>query len=65
MTSTTERTRKKDITIIAVVHDDVPESTRKTIYADYFHPLVSELESFTDRKINVDRKSTRLNSSHT
>jgi hypothetical protein len=53
MTSTTERTRKKDITIVAVVHDDVPESTRKTIYADYFHPLVSELESFTDRKINV------------
>ena len=45
--------RKNAIIIIAVIHDDVPESTRKTIYADHFHPLVSELESFTERKVNV------------
>jgi hypothetical protein len=45
--------QKKDITIIAVVHNDVPDSTRKTMYADYFHPLVSELESFIERKVNV------------
>lgn len=48
----TEHTKKSFI-IIAVVHNDVPESTRKTIYADYFHPVVSELESFTGRKVNV------------
>lgn len=50
--STTEHT-KKSLIIIAVVHNDVPESTRKTIYADYFYPVVSELESFTGRKVNV------------
>lgn len=44
---------KKSITIFAVLHDDLPESTRKTIYADYFYPLVNELESFTNRKFNV------------
>lgn len=53
MTSTVKQTQKKDITIIAVVHDDVPQLTRKTIYADYFEPLVKELESFAERKVNV------------
>lgn len=53
MTSITKQTHKSSITIIAVVHDDVPKSTAKTIYADYFRPLVSELESFTERKVNV------------
>ena len=53
MTSTVEQTQKKDIIIIAVIHDDVPESSRKTIYAEYFYPLVRELESFTERKINI------------
>jgi hypothetical protein len=54
MTTTIESSQeKKIITIFAVLHDDVPESTRKTIYANYFYPFVSELESFTDRKVNV------------
>jgi hypothetical protein len=53
MTSTFKQLKKNDINIIAVVHDDVPELTRKTIYADYFEPLVRELESFTERKVNV------------
>lgn len=44
---------KKDINIIAVVHNDVPDSTRKTIYENYFHPLVTHLESFIDRKVNI------------
>ena len=53
MTLNIEQTQKKPITIIAVIHDAVPESTTKTIYADYFQPLVNELESFTERTINV------------
>ncbi|HCS41780.1 MAG TPA: hypothetical protein DIW52_02985 [Pseudomonas sp.] len=53
MTSTVEHQQKKPIMIIAVIHDDVPESTRKTIYADYFQPLVKELASFTERKVDV------------
>lgn len=53
MPSTTEQTQKNDIIIIAVIHDDVPAPARKTIYADHFQPLVSELESFTERKVNV------------
>jgi len=44
---------KNAITIFAIVHDDVPKSTSKTIYADYFQPLVRELESFTERKVHV------------
>ncbi|WP_205548262.1 hypothetical protein [Pseudomonas carnis] len=53
MTKTVERTQKKDITIIAAIHDDVTQTKRKTIYADYFHAVVKELESFAERKINV------------
>jgi len=53
MTQTIESTSKKDITIIAVIHNDVAQSKRKTIYADYFHAVVKELESFAERKINV------------
>lgn len=53
MTKTVERTQKKDITIIAAIHDDVPQTKRETIYADYFHAIVKELESFAERKINV------------
>ncbi|MBD8096830.1 hypothetical protein IFR08_20085 [Pseudomonas fluorescens] len=53
MTSTTEGTPNKHITIIAVLHDDVTPAKRKTIYADFFHALVKELESFAERKINV------------
>ncbi|MGV8889028.1 MAG: hypothetical protein ACOH2P_13525 [Pseudomonas sp.] len=53
MISTTEQKHKNSITIIAVVHDDVPISTANTIYADHFRPLVRELESFTERKVNV------------
>ncbi|MDQ0123779.1 hypothetical protein J2W17_002726 [Pseudomonas lini] len=48
-----EQTQKKDLIIIAVIHSDVPESTRKTIYADYFRPFVTELESFIERKVCV------------
>lgn len=29
------------------------QTKRKTIYADYFHAVVKELESFAERKINV------------
>jgi hypothetical protein len=53
MTSTIDRKQKKPIMIIAVIHDDVPESTRKTIYEDHFAPLIKELESFTERKADV------------
>ncbi|MHC8347882.1 hypothetical protein ACYZT7_00520 [Pseudomonas sp. RT4P38] len=53
MTSTIEKKHENSITIIAVIHDDVPKSTATTIYADHFRPLVSELESFTERKVNV------------
>ncbi|AUZ48896.1 reprolysin-like metallopeptidase [Pseudomonas orientalis] len=53
MTQTIEGTSKKDVTIIAVIHDDVAQPKRKTIYADYFHAVVKELESFAERKINV------------
>ena len=53
MTKTVERTQKKDITIIAAIHDDVTQTKRETIYADYFHAVVKELESFAERKINV------------
>ncbi|VVP16067.1 hypothetical protein PS874_03452 [Pseudomonas fluorescens] len=53
MTLSNEQNKKAPINIIAVIHSDVPETTRKTIYADHFYPLVSELESFTERKVNV------------
>ncbi|WP_347902786.1 hypothetical protein [Pseudomonas purpurea] len=53
MTPNIEQPQKNAINIVAIVHDDVPEATRKTIYADHFQPLVKELESFTDRKVNV------------
>jgi len=53
MTSTSEQQRKNDIIIFAIIHDDVPPSALKTIYADHFHPLVTELESFTERKVKV------------
>lgn len=53
MSSTTQGTPKNAINVIAVVHDDVPGSARKTIYADHFHPLVSELKSFTGRQVHV------------
>jgi len=44
---------KRDINIFAIVHDDLPASAIKNIYADHFHPFVQELESFIDRKFNV------------
>ncbi|WP_236179809.1 MULTISPECIES: hypothetical protein [Pseudomonas] len=44
---------KRNINIFAIVHDDLPASTMKTIYADHFHPFVQELESFIDRKFNA------------
>ncbi|VVP45490.1 hypothetical protein PS903_04991 [Pseudomonas fluorescens] len=53
MTSTTEQIQKKPLTIIAVIHDDLPESTRKTLYADHFRHIVTELESFIERKVYV------------
>ncbi|WP_219337454.1 reprolysin-like metallopeptidase [Pseudomonas sp. Xaverov 259] len=53
MTQTIEDLPKKDITIIAVIHNDVAQSKRETIYADYFHAVVNELESFAERKIHV------------
>ena len=53
MTLSNKQNKKAPINIIAVIHSDVPETTRKTIYADHFYPLVSELESFTERKVNV------------
>ena len=53
MTLNNEQERKEPINIIAVIHGDVPEATSKTIYADHFQPLVSELESFTERKVNI------------
>lgn len=53
MTSINEQTAKKAITIVAVVHEDVPSSTSETLYADHFRPLVVELESFTERKVHV------------
>jgi hypothetical protein len=52
MTNTIEQ-KKKPIIIIAIIHDDVTASARKTIYADYFHPFITELESFTGRKFHV------------
>lgn len=53
MSSTINPAQKNSITIIAVVHNDVPKSKRETIYADHFYPLVKELESFTERKVHV------------
>ena len=53
MTLNNENERKQPIDVIAVIHNDLPESTRKTIYADHFQPLVSELESFTERNVNI------------
>ena len=53
MTLTTDPSQKKDLTIFAIVHEDVPDSTKATMYADHFQPFVKELESFTDLKVNV------------
>lgn len=53
MSPTADSNKKKPITIFVVIHDDVPESTRKNLHADYFQPLISELESFTERKVYV------------
>ncbi|WP_223480107.1 MULTISPECIES: zinc-dependent metalloprotease [unclassified Pseudomonas] len=53
MSSTINPTQKNSITIIAVVHNDVPKSKRETIYADHFYPLVKELQNFTERKVHV------------
>lgn len=53
MTSAIQSTPKKALIIIAVIHDDVPPATRNTLYADYFRPLVKELESFTERRFHV------------
>jgi hypothetical protein len=53
MNPTSVPTEKKAITIFAIIHDDVPESTRKNLYADYFQPLITELQSFIERKVHV------------
>lgn len=53
MSQTTEHQNKNAITIFAIIHDDVPESKSKTIYADHFRPFLKELESFIDRKVHV------------
>lgn len=45
--------KQKTITIYAAIHRDVPESVKASIYVDHFRPFVQELESFTDRKVNV------------
>lgn len=63
MTLSEDQKTKNAITLIAVVHNDVPASIRKTLYADYFHPVVSELESFIERKVNVVFASTEPQSS--
>ncbi|WP_311884427.1 MULTISPECIES: reprolysin-like metallopeptidase [unclassified Pseudomonas] len=62
MTSLQE-TQKKDIRIVAILHNDIPQSKRKTLYADYFQPLVKELESFTGRKVDVIFKTGEPHSS--
>lgn len=46
-------TEKKAITIFVIIHDDVPESTRKNLYADHFQPFTTELQSFIERKVHV------------
>ncbi|RON18706.1 hypothetical protein [Pseudomonas frederiksbergensis] len=53
MTPTTKSSQKKDLTVFAIIHEDVPASTKATIYADHFRPFVNELESFTDLKVNI------------
>ena len=52
MTNTIEQ-KKKTIIIIAIIHDDVAATARKTIYDDHFRPFITELESFTGRKFHV------------
>ncbi|WP_201191335.1 hypothetical protein [Pseudomonas fluorescens] len=44
---------KNEITIFALIHNDVPPDTRKSIYPDYFAHLVAELEGFTGRKVKI------------
>ena len=52
MNSTIEHP-KESITIFAIIHNDIPESTKNTLYDDHFHPFVTELESFTGRRVRV------------
>jgi hypothetical protein len=53
MNPTSAPTEKKAITIFVIIHDDVPESTRKNLYADHFQPFITELQSFIERKVHV------------
>ncbi|MBD9441794.1 hypothetical protein [Pseudomonas sp. PDM04] len=45
--------KKNDITIFALIHNDVPADIRRSIYPDYLGHLVAELEGFTGRKFNI------------
>lgn len=45
--------KQKTITIYAAIHEDVPQSIKASIHADYFFHYAQELESFTDRKVRV------------
>ncbi|MEX3774658.1 hypothetical protein [Pseudomonas sp. MYb118] len=49
----TTQTDKSPINIFVVVHDDVPPSAKQDMHVNYFAHLADELQSFTDRKVNV------------
>ncbi|MNI22942.1 hypothetical protein D3C73_765070 [compost metagenome] len=46
-------TNKNDVTIFAIIHNDVPADLRKSIYADYLSHVMGELESISGRKFHV------------
>jgi hypothetical protein len=53
MNNVSAQKKQKTITIYAAIHEDVPKDVKDSMYADYFLPLVKELESFTDHKVSV------------
>ncbi|WP_460119617.1 hypothetical protein [Pseudomonas sp. S2_C03] len=44
---------KNPIDIFVVIHDDINPSIKQQMAASYFSHLQKELESFTDRKVNI------------
>lgn len=45
--------KKNDVTIFAIIHNDVPKDLIKSIYADYLSHVITELENISSRKFHV------------
>ena len=41
------------IRIFAIIHDDVPQSKRNRLHAEYLQPFITEFENITGRRVHV------------